>query len=118
MHLLLRIVHHLLVAIHDFQAGIYQGLYHYGPGVLSRHTMPCAWLICLLCLFAAGYDLIGKRRFDALLWAGMAGLLFTALSLEADISSLQTSGDFALAVVAVALLLLTRGLYQRFWRRA
>jgi hypothetical protein len=109
MQALRDIVHPWLVLFHDLQRDIYR----LGPGILTRYTVECAWLICLLCLGAGGIDLLRRRRFDALLWLCMAGLLATAFWLQIKVPA-PDSGYFALAAVAIGLLLLLRSLRQRF----
>jgi hypothetical protein len=109
MHTLLEILHPLTASIRLLERTIY----HVGPGALARHTMVCAWLVSLLCLCGGGYDLARGRRFDALLWVGMAGILFTAFWLESTLSG-GRSVYFAMAAVAIAVWLLGRALFLQF----
>jgi hypothetical protein len=109
MESLLHMLHPAIALVRRLQAAIF----HLGPGILTRYTIECAWLIAALCLGAAGIDLLRGRRFDALLWACMAGLLSTAFWLQIR-NPASNSGYFALAAVTVALLLLLRSLRQMF----
>jgi hypothetical protein len=109
MEELLGALHPIISRIRHLQAVIY----HLGPGILNRYTIECAWLICLLCLGAAGIDVLRGRRFDALLWVCMAGLLSTAFWLQIR-NPASNSGYFALAAVTIGLLLLLRSLRQLF----
>ena len=109
MEALLNALHPIISRVRHLQAVIY----HLGPGILNRYTIECAWLIAVLCLGAAGIDLLRGRRFDALLWACMAGLLSTAFWLQIR-NPASNSGYYALAAVTIALLLLLRSLRQLF----
>lgn len=110
MHEILRLLHPLTALVRLFM----DSLYRLGPGILTKHTMTCAWFICLLCLCVACFDLLRGRRLDALLWAAMTGLLFTAFRYESTISGFRLAPDFALAAMAIGLLLLVRAVRQSF----
>lgn len=99
---------------------IHKAIRRFGPAralaILARHTMPCAWLICAMCVCAGGYDLSRGRRLDAFLWIAMAALSFTALWMN---STAQTgthwNAAFAVAAVVVDLWVLGRSLRERFY---
>jgi hypothetical protein len=118
MHDILRILHPFLAAFRMLRDFVWDTLYRLGPGMLAQHTMACGWLVCLLCLSAGCFDLVRRRRFEALLWAAMAGLLFTAFRYESTLSGFKVAPDFAIAAMAVGLLLLVSILRQAFRRSA
>jgi hypothetical protein len=108
MHTILAMLHPLTAALRLLRGA----LLHYGPGVLGKYTMPCAWIISVFCLCAGGYDLVRGRRFDALLWVGMVALLFPAFWMETTLS-MHLSRLLALAALAVGVVLLGRTLLMR-----
>ena len=110
MHEVLRLLHPLTALVRL----LIDSLYRLGPGMLAKHTMACAWAICLLCLCAGGFDLAQRRRLDAVLWAAIAGLLFTGFRYEATTSGFRLAPDFAIAAAVVGLWLLVRALLQWF----
>jgi hypothetical protein len=110
---LLRGLHRIVSGVRLLQAVIY----HLGPGILDRYTLECACLIAALCLGPATIDLLRGRRFDALLWVGVAGLLSAAFWLEMTNRG-NNIGYCALAAVTIALLLLLRSLRQMFFSGA
>jgi len=114
MDTLLKILHHISGALRLAVAQFHGAIYRYGPATLARHTMLCGWLVCSLCLCVAGYDLMRRRSFDALLWAVMLGLLFTAFWLVNTPLGSLWSANLAVAVLAIAIWLLGRALWQRF----
>ena len=114
MHEVLRVLHPFLAAFRLLRDLVWSTLYRLGPGMLMKHTMACAWAICLLCLCAGGFDLVRGRRLDGVLWAAMAGLLFTAFRYEATISGFRLAPDFAIVAAVVGLWLLVRALLQWF----
>jgi hypothetical protein len=102
---------------------IHRAIRKFGPAsaftVLARYTMPCAWLICAMCVCAGGYDLMRGRRLDALLWMVMMVLSYTAFWMKTgSLAGTQLSAAFAVAAVVVDLWVLSRSLRERFWGRS
>jgi hypothetical protein len=105
MHTILAMLHPLTAALRMLRGA----MYHYGPGVLGKHMIACAWLICGLCLCAGVYDWRRGRRLDALLWAGLAALLFPAFWMETTLS-MHVSRTLALTSLAPGAWLLGKNL--------
>ncbi len=104
---------HLVIAVLRL---IYRTIYHYGPAVLAKYTMPCTWLIAAMCLGAGIYDLLRGRRFDAVLWGITAGLVYTAFRTETGLSDPRMTVVLATGAAAAGILLLARSLVEWFRR--
>jgi len=101
---------------------IHKAIRRFGPArgfaILARYTMPCAWLICAMCVGAGVYDLMRGRRLDALLWLVMMMLSYTAFWMKiGPLAGTQLSAGFAVAAVVVDLWVLSRSVRERFWSR-
>ena len=105
MHTILALLHPLTGALRQLHGAVL----HYGPGVLGKYTMPCAWIISGFCLCAGGYDLVRGRRLDALLWVGVVALLFPAFWMATTLA-MHMSRLLAIGALTVGLVLLGRTL--------
>lgn len=86
---------------------LHRELYLLGPGivpaVLSRYRTECAWLIALLCIATALFDVARRRWVGGALWIGASVVLFNAF--ESDARLWGTSTTIMLASTAIALAL-------------
>lgn len=85
---------------------IHRELYLLGPAivpaVLSKYRMECGAGVCLLCLAAAGLEMLSRRWSASLLWIASGGLLMTGLIADSRLWGTHTGAEFGAAAIGAA----------------